>query len=568
MQRSGSTLSRALQRSAVLLLGLIPTATGQAPAADMILVGGHLVTLDDSVPEAEALAVSEGRIVALGSDQEIQRWRGPDTELIELSGESVLPGFIEGHGHFLGIGQTLTELDLTRAASWGELVSQVEAAVADAAPDQLIRGRGWHQEKWKSRPERLVEGLPTHHELSADSAKNPVILVHASGHASFANARALELAGIDRDTPDPPGGQIVRDAEGEPIGVLRETAAGLLDGIGARAGGATLAELARLADREVLSKGITSFQDAGSSFETIESLAALAEAGELGVRLWVMVRDSPAKLAGQLARARRIGAANHHFTVRAIKFGVDGALGSHGAWLLEPYADAPEALGLNTTPLEVLEKSAALALEHGYQLCVHAIGDRANREMLDLYERSFAGRDDAGDLRWRIEHAQHLHPDDIPRFAGLGVIASMQAIHCTSDGPWVPERIGEERARSGAYMWRSLLDSGAIVTNGTDAPVEDVDPIATFNAAVSRRMPDGRVFHGEQCMTRMEALRAATISNAHAAFEEHEKGSLSIGKLADLVVLDQNILEVPEDEIPRTRVVMTIVGGEVLYRRP
>jgi predicted amidohydrolase YtcJ len=323
-----------------------------------------------------------------------------------------------------------------------------------------------------------------------------------------------------------------------------------------------------LATDECLSKGVTSFQDAGVSFESIGRLREAAKDGRLGVRLWIMINESNEALEASIEEYPVIGESDHKVTVRGVKRLLDGALGSHGAWLLEPYADLPDSVGLNTLALEDLEQTAEIAAQHGLQLCVHAIGDRANREVLDLYERTFERYSDRGDLRWRIEHAQHLHPDDVPRFAELDVVASMQAVHCTSDGPWVPERLGADRSEQGAYVWRSLIDSGAVVTNGTDAPVEDVDPIANFYSAVSRRMRGGEAFYPEQRMTREEALRSGTLNAAYAAFEEDQKGSLTVGKLADVVVLSRDIMTVPEDEIPGTEVLYTIVGGAVAYTNP
>ena len=311
---------------------------------------------------------------------------------------------------------------------------------------------------------------------------------------------------------------------------------------------------------------MTSFQDAGSSFDDVDLFREMAEKGELLVRLWVMIREPNERMAPRLAETRMIDFGDHHLTVRAVKRSLDGALGSHGAWLLAPFADLASSSGLNTLPLDDLQRTAALALEHDYQLCVHAIGDRANREVLDLYENLWSERElDGAALRWRIEHAQHLHPDDIGRFAELGVVASMQGVHCTSDAPWVLARLGEERAASGAYMWRDLLDSGALVTNGSDAPVENLDPIASFHATVSRRLTDGSVFFPDQRMTRLEALRSYTLSAAEAAFEEEHKGSLSVGKLADIVVLTKDILDCPEDQIRKSKVRYTFVGGALRY---
>ena len=535
-------------------------------AADLVLRGGKIVTVDEERPEAEAIAIQGDTILAVGTNEEIDRHIGQATEVIELGGMLAIPGLIEGHAHFLGIGDARLQLDLMDAANWSDIVALVGAAARDVAPGQLIRGRGWHQEKWDRVPGNAVHGLPTHHALSDVSPDNPVVLRHASGHASIANARAMEMAGITRETPDPAGGEIVRGADGEPIGMFRETAQGLLR---AAMRGATPPDPRRQADlavQEVLSKGITSFQDAGSGFETVTLLKQMADEGALGVRLYVMLRADNDELAVRLDSTRTVGYGDQRLTVRAIKRSIDGALGPHGAWLLAPYEDLPASSGLNTSSVESIEETARLAIEHGYQLNVHAIGDRANREVLDIFERTFLAHPDRTDLRWRIEHAQHLHPDDIPRFSRLGVIASMQGIHATSDAPYVLERLGEQRAREGAYVWQRLMKDGALVINGTDAPVEDVDPIASFHASVSRKLADGSVFFPDQRMSREEALRSYTIDAARAAFEEASKGSLEPGKLADITVLSGDIMTIPEGEIPAVRVVYTIVGGKVMWR--
>jgi predicted amidohydrolase YtcJ len=545
-----------------LLIVIAAACAGAPEPADLVLLGGKIVTLDDARPEASALAARDGVIVAVGDGEEIERYRGPGTRVIELEGRLAIPGFIEGHAHFASIGRALINVDLRGARDWDEVVQRVVDEAAEREPGDWILGRGWHQEKWDAVPDDAVEGYPTHALLSSRVPDHPVILTHASGHASMVNLRAMQLAGIDADTPDPEGGQILRDRRGRPTGLLRERAEDLVSA----PDDAQLERAIELADEECLSKGVTSFQDAGVGFDTVDRLRAAAEAGELGVRLWIMLSASNEALSERIADYRVVNAADHHFTVRAVKRLIDGALGSHGAWLLEPYSDLPESHGHNTIPLDELERTAQIALEHDLQLCVHAIGDRGNRETLDLYERVFAAQPERADRRWRVEHAQHLHPDDIPRFAELGVIASMQGIHCTSDGPWVPTRLGEERASNGAYVWRSLIDSGATVSNGTDAPVEDVDPIPNFHALVTRRTADG-VFFGDQRMTRIEALEAYTINAAYAAFEDGIKGSLTPGKLADVVVLSQDILTVPDDEILQTEVLYTIVGGELLYQR-
>lgn len=554
---------------------VIATARGAQQPADLVLRGGKVVAVDAAWTVTSAIAVRGYEIVALGDDTAMAGWIGPDTEVIDLDGRLAIPGFIEGHGHFSSLGQSRMILDLTRAASWNDIVGQVEEAARQSQPGTWILGRGWHQEKWNEVPQPAVDGVPLHDGLSEVSPDNPVLLEHASGHAAFANARAMELAGIDAGTPDPPGGTIVRDDRGRPTGLLRETAQRLPGAVLAAAEearseadrDAEFRRMVELAGQESLAKGVTSFHDAGTPFAEVDRYRELAAEGALPVRLYVMVRyASNADMDRLLPQYRTIPEGNDFLSIRSIKRQIDGALGSHGAWLLEPYIDH-DGTGLVLEPVADIEGTALVALKHGFQLNTHAIGDRANREVLDIYERALAGRSDGAALRWRIEHAQHVHPADVPRFATIGVIASMQGVHCTSDAPWVATRLGVERAEIETYLWRTLLDDGVVVTNGTDTPVEDVDPIPSFYASVSRRMANGEAFVPEQRMTREEALRSYTIANAYAAFEEHLKGSLEPGKLADIVVLSRDILTVPEDEILGTRVDLTIVGGEIRYRR-
>lgn len=534
-------------------------------AADLVLLNGNIATVNGAQPRAEALAAKDGRIVAIGTDADVEGLIGDATEVIDLEGRFAMPGFIEGHAHYMGVGQARLQLDLMDVESWEEIVDMVATAVGDSEPGELITGRGWHQEKWNQRPERHVDGLPHHGSLSAVSPDNPVILTHASGHATFANAYAMNLSGITAETADPAGGEIVRDTEGEPIGAFRETASGLLRPARAGAPDPDPERVALLAQEESFSKGITSFQDAGTGFGTAELYRRMVDSGHLKIRLYAMIRADTATLRENLADARIVGYGDDRLTVRSIKVSIDGALGSHGAWLLEPYNDLPSSAGLNTTSLEVARRTAELAMEHDYQYNVHAIGDRGNREVLDIFEDAY-GESGDGDYRWRIEHAQHLHPADIPRFGEIGVIASMQGVHATSDGPWVEPKLGEERSEQGAYVWRKLWDTGAVVMNGTDAPVEDVDPIPSYYSTVSRMMATGEKYYPEQALSRMEALESYTIKAAYGAFEEDIKGSLEVGKLADITILSQDLLTVAEEAIPETQVVYTIVGGEVVYR--
>ena len=568
-----ATIARSLSVAALIVLA----ACGQQPPsvqpATLVVMNGKVVTVEPGQAEARAVAVAGDRIVAVGNEDEIKRYVGTGTQVIDAAGQLVIPGFVEGHGHFTGVGEAQLVLKLATAQTWDDILAMVETAAKAAKPGQWIYGRGWHQEKWKTPPSPNVEGFPTEASLSRVSPANPVMLTHASGHASFVNALAMKLSGVSRTTKNPEGGEILKDRKGNPSGLLRETASRLIKR-GAGEPAPTDEErrqrerrVLELAAKEALSKGITSFQDAGTSFETIDLMKAMADEDKLGIRLWVMVRAGLEREAQKLAQYRMVDYANGHLTVRAIKRSIDGALGSRGAWLLEPYSDKPDSTGLNTTPVEEIRATAKLAMQHGYQLCVHAIGDRANRETLNIFEEAFKANPDKKDLRWRVEHAQHLNPADIPRFGALGVIASMEGVHCTSDAPYVLARLGPKRAEEGAYVWQKLMKSGAVVSNGTDAPVEDVDPIASYYATVSRKLKDGSVFYPDQRMSRMEALKSYTLNGAFAAFEEKLAGTAQAGKYADIVVLSKDILTVAEDDIPTAQVVYTIVGGKVRYRK-
>ncbi len=559
----------------VALTACQPTGADEE-VADTILQNGNIYTANDEQPTAQAIAIKGDKILAIGSNEDVATFTGEETETIDLEGQFVMPGFIEGHGHFQGVGRMAMNLNFLRSDSWDDIVAEVAKAAEEAEPGEWIIGRGWHQEKWRETPDRNVLGYPYHDDLSEVSPLNPVLLRHASGHALFANAKAMQMAGITAETPNPVGGEIVRDSRGNPIGVFEENAEGLIDRVynafmmrrPKEANVRDWMRANRLAQDECLRKGITSFQDAGSSYTDIERFNRLAENDSLDVRLYVMLRHGYDRMNGNLDGFPIVNAGNNAFTCRAIKAAVDGALGSYGAWLLEPYEDKTDFSGQNTTSVEELTNIAQLCIENDMQYCVHAIGDRANREVLDIFEAQFAAHPDKENLRWRIEHSQHLHPDDIPRFAEMGVIAAMQAIHCTSDAPFVVKRLGEKRAKEGAYVWKSLLESGAVVTNGTDAPVEDVDPIESFYATVTRkRIDNGFEFFPEQALSREEAIKSYTLANAYAAFEEDIKGSLEPGKLADLVVLSQDLINCTEEEILETEVLKTMVGGTFKYEK-
>jgi predicted amidohydrolase YtcJ len=569
-------LARARSGAVLLLMLVAVAACARHPTADLVLRNGRIVTVDSTLPEAQALAVVGERIAAVGPDSLIAGWIGPNTKVIDLQGRLAVPGFNESHGHFMGLGASLMELDLRKAHSWADIVAMVRDAVKTAKPGEWIVGRGWHQEKWDHPPQPNVDGLPYNTSLSAASPDNPVLLTHASGHGAYGNAKAFELAGIGPDTPNPPGGEIVRDANGVAIGMLRDRAARLLGRAMARSQAdrtpeqveARRRKQAELAAQDAIRKGLTSFQDQGESFQTIAMLRQMAADGDMPIRLYAMVGAAPPEsLEVYLPKIRVVGFADHHFTVRALgEITSDGALGTHSAWFLKPYDDVPTTTGLNVTPMAQIKAMAEVALKDDFQVAVHAIGDRANHETLDLYDSIFQAHPGATDLRWRIEHAQHLEPSDIPRFGRMHVIASMQGIHACSDGPYVVKRLGEQRAREGAYVWHSLLSTGAVIANGTDVPVEDEDPIPNFACSVSRILKDGSAFFPDQVMTRMQALRSYTLDAAYTEFMENEKGSLTPGKLADIVVLSKDIMTVPVDEITQARLLYTIIGGKVAYQ--
>lgn len=567
-----------MQKISSLLLCVLFLAACQPEQeyADTIITNGNVYTVNEAQPTAQAVAIKDDKIMAVGTNEEITALQGETTEVIDAKGQFVMPGFIEGHGHFAGLGSSLMNLNFLQSKSWEEIVAMVAERAEETPEGEWITGRGWHQEKWLTPVEQNILGYPFHDALSALTPNHPVVLRHASGHSLFANAKAMELAGISVETPNPAGGEIVRDSRGRAIGVFEETAMAMISD----AYSEYLATLnpdqkkeswlkgIALAEEECLTKGITSFQDAGSSFQDIDRYKALADAGELDLRLWVMLRRSYEEMKENMDGLPVIGYGNNFFTCKAIKTAVDGALGAFGAWLLHPYADKHDFVGQNTVPLKEVRNIAQLAWENDMQLCVHAIGDKGNQITLDIMEATFAQDSSRRNHRWRVEHAQHLDTTDIPRFREMGVIASMQGIHCTSDAPFVEKRLGYERARYGAYPWRSLLDADVLVMNGTDAPVEDVSPIESYYASVTRRRVDsGFEFFPEQAMTREEAIYSYTLANALGAFEEAIKGSLEKGKLADIVILSNDLTSCTDEQILETEVILTMVGGQIKHQQ-
>lgn len=540
----------------------------RAEVADSILTNGNIITVDPDRPAAEALAIRGDRILALGSADEMDRYRNGKTRVIDLAGATAVPGLIDAHLHFPRLGKRTKELYLDETRSPEEAVEIVRGLVAKAKPGEWITGRGWHTATWNT-------DYPDNAALTAASPDNPVYLIGMASHAAWVNQRVLELAGITKSTPNPPGGTIVKQAAtGEPTGVLLETAMDLAgDLLPAETRASKKADI-RLSVETALKLGLTEIHDAGVDAETIDIYEELLGEGELKVRLYVMysIPDGGEELDAILATPPRIGLGNGMLTLRSVKAFADGALGARGAALLEPYSDQPGATGLVQNSEEELYKIVSKSMGAGYQAAIHAIGDRGNRMVLDAVRKAreaFPGKD----ARVRIEHAQVLAPEDIPRFAELDVIASMQPIHCTMDMGFAETRVGPERVK-GAYAWRSLLESGARLAAGSDTPAFPVhysNPIWGFYAAVSRQDNEGRPpggWYPEQKVSRLEALKMYTIDAAYAAFEEDVKGTLTPGKLADVTVLSKDILSVPTPEILDAEVLMTIVGGKVMYRGP
>jgi predicted amidohydrolase YtcJ len=546
-----------------LLALLAPNVRAESPA-DLVLRGGVVHTMDAKRPRVEALAVRDRRIQATGTNAEIAALIGPGTRIVELAGRTVVPGFEDAHAHLLGVGFARLDLDLTGTVSYAEVVERVAEAARQRKPGEWIRGRGWHEGKWKEPAPDGVRGFPTHHALSAVTPANPVVLERADGHAVLANARAMTLRGITGRTQAPAGGELLLDASGQPTGIFVDNAQSLV--AAPERSPEEEARALELAMDACLANGVTSLTDAGADPGVIGLYRREAAAGRLRTRLAVMA----AGLATMRALGRPEADSGGFLSVRAVKLYADGALGSRGAALLAPYSDDPGNMGLLVTSPDEILTAARYALGHGFQMATHAIGDRANRIVLDTYERALSEARAVRDPRFRIEHAQVLDPADIPRFGRLGVLAAMQGIHCPSDRPWAIARLGPERIQ-GAYAWRKLLASGARILNGTDAPVEDLSPIRNFHATVTRQdahgLPPGGFDAGEK-LTREEALRSMTLDAAFGSFAEQDRGSLEPGKQADLVVLSQDILTVPDERLLASEVLATFVDGKLLYAKP
>ncbi|MBU2912784.1 amidohydrolase [Reichenbachiella agariperforans] len=551
------------------MLGLFTSCVDKHPKADMVIFNGLIHTLNKKEPRAEALAIVDGKIVYVGNNLNANNWVGDSTKILDLNKKTVVPGFIDGHAHLMGVGYNMMNLDLSKTNSYEEIIAAVKAKASSTKKGEWIIGRGWHQEKWDSIPSPSFQGFPTNDSLSAVSPNNPVVLMHASGHLILVNQKALKLAKITKKTTNPEGGEIFRNEDDLPTGILNESATQLVQSIIPEPSDEKRIEALNHAIEEYLSHGVTAVHDAGIDQKTIALYESFYNQNMLHLRVNAMLDGSDSKLLDHwFQTGPKVD--NDFLTVRTIKLYADGALGSRGALMLEPYSDAPEESGKKITTADQLLRVSERAYETGFQVAIHCIGDAANKAVLNIYKIVFQSDTTKVNPRFRIEHAQHIAADDIPRFGEMGVIPSMQAIHMSSDRPWAIHRIGEERIKEGAYVWRKLIDSGATVMNGTDAPVEPVSVLANFYASITRKTLSGDPedgFEGDQKMTRLEALESLTINNAYGAFQEDIKGCIEIGKVADLTILSQDIMSIPEEDILKTEIEYTIVDGQVRYKK-
>jgi hypothetical protein len=536
----------------------------QAPApAELILHNGRIYTVDPSRPFVDAMVVRDGRVVFTGPERLALNYKGAATRMVDLDGRTVIPGMIDAHAHMGGLGQALQVVDLVGTRSYDEIVARVAARAREVPAGTWILGRGWDQNDWADTR------FPTHEALSRAVTNHPVYLTRVDGHAALVNEAAMRAANVTRATPDTRGGRLERNADGSPTGVLIDDAMFQVQRVIPPRSADDIKRGMRLAIAEANKWGLTGVHDAGVGRDEVAAYEELARSGDYPLRHYIMIQPDDSTLQAFLPKGPQRGAHNGRLWISSIKAYADGALGSRGAALLEPYSDDPKATGLVRVAPERLADVAVRALRSGFQLNTHAIGDRGNRMVLDAYEKALT-QVPAGDHRFRIEHAQIIHSDDIPRFAALGVIPAMQSSHQTSDMYWAGNRLGQGRLL-GAYAWRSLLNTGVVIANGSDFPVEHVNPLISFHAAFSRQDANNWPVGGwlpQEAMTRDEALKSMTIWAAHAGFMEKEVGSLEPGKYADFVILDQDIMQIPAELVLKTRVMSTWVGGKTVYERP
>lgn len=539
----------------------LPAAVLRAQAPDLIVTNAKVQTVDEKAPTAEAFAVTKGRFTYVGTAAGALKLKGPATKVVDAKGQAIIPGIIDAHGHLGGLAQALTVVDLNGTKTLDELVQRV-AARAKADPGTgWLGGHGWDQNAWPDKK------FPTKQALDAVVKDRPVILQRVDGHAIYVNSKALQLAGITAATKDVPGGRIERDAKGEPTGVFVDAAMGLVRKVVPEPTREEAIKATRAAIAFANSFGLTGVHDAGVDPRTIAMYEAMAKAGDFNLRNYVMVAYGPA-LDSVFKAGPRSALYDGRIWVRSVKIVADGAMGSRGAALLEPYSDDPKNTGLLIVPGDKIEGAAVAALKAGFQVNTHAIGDRGNRVVLDAYEKAFA-QVKVADHRFRVEHAQILDPADIPRFSMLKVLPSMQSSHQTSDMYWVENRLGARRL-AGAYAWRSLLKTGVIIPNGTDFPVEQVSPFITFHSAVTRQDAKNwpaNGWRGDERMTRAEALKSITLWPAMAGFQEQELGSITVGKRADFVILDHDLMTTPAEQLLATKAVATYLGGTAVFER-
>ena len=559
----------------LLLLTFSPAETKVAPAT-LIFTNGNIYTGNDRQPNAQAVAVRNDRIVYVGTNAGAKEFQGANTRLVDLHGATVLPGMTDAHYHFIGVGQREMNLNLEGITNLQDFLAKVKTRVDQAKPGDWVTGRGWIETFW------TPPVFPTRWDLDKIAANNPVFLTRADGHGAVANSAALKIGGVTKETKDPFGGQIVRDKDsGEPTGMLLDNAQGLVSRHIPSAGEGNTEQAMVLADQRSIMLGWTQVQDPGGSYRDVELYKKLYGEGKLNIRIYKAVYGPGPEANRLLKEGPIIEAFDNHFNLRSIKVVSDGALGSRGAALLEPYSDVPEIktadgrmepnVGFLRVKDEDLLPMLKEALQKGIQVETHAIGDWANRFILDEYEKALTAVPPAQrkirNPRWRDEHSQIINPTDIPRFAKLGIIPSMQPSHAIGDLHFAPSRLGFERLK-GAYAWQSLLKTGVIIPGGSDAPVERGEPMIEFYAAVARkdiRGFSGEGWHPEEKITREQALKMFTIWPAYAAFEENLRGSIQVGKLADLTVLSADIMKIPEMDILKAHCVMTVIGGNIVF---
>ncbi len=555
----GKKTSYLLLCTAVLCL----VSCSRTPQADRIFANGHIITMNEDIPEAEAFAVKEGFITAVGTNAEM-REKYPLAEEVDLGGKDVMPGIIESHGHMLNLGRIEMRLDLQGVSDPQEVVRKLRQRVAETPPGEWIEGWGWDDGAWKEQMTAIG------HELSVVSPDNPVWFAGLHGYNGWANAKALEMAGITKDTPDPEGGKIYKDIRtGEPTGILANAAQAMVTRFMPALTAEQREKAFEIAGEELLKNGLTSVHDARITSEDLDALRSLKAKNELKLRYYLMLDCTDEELIEPYLQNGPEIAPDNWLTIRCIKIFQDGSLGTRSALMFEPYSDAPDVLGVSTTSQEEIESLTRRALQAGMQVATHAIGDRSNRMTLDAYEESIRAVPGAEDHRLRIEHSQIVALEDIPRFKELGIIASMQPLHATSDMPWAEERVGPERIK-GAYAWRSFINAGVRVPLNSDFPGETLNPFYGMYAAETRQTPEGKPEGGwypEQCLTREEVLYAYTVESAYAGFEEHIKGQIAPGMLADFIVLSDNVLTIPSSALLSLRVEQTYIGGQLVYSK-